>query len=205
MLTPAPANADNLTVAAIVLAAGSSQRLGQPKQLLPFRGATLLDATLDRVRSFGFAQTIVAVGGAAPEVQATVDFSGCTVVDSLRHTEGCSSSIVASLDALADDVDGFLLFLGDQPGVVASTVEALLATAATTQIAVVGYRDGSGHPFWFSRSMFGELHELHGDKAVWKLLESGRFETAAAVVDADVPLDVDTWDDYERLLAEDGS
>ena len=53
--------------------------------------------------------------------------------------------------------------------------------------------------------MFGELHELHGDKAVWKLLESGRFETAAAVVDADVPLDVDTWDDYERLLAEDGS
>ncbi|MCY3851300.1 MAG: hypothetical protein OXF75_10945 [Acidimicrobiaceae bacterium] len=43
---------------------------------------------------------------AAPEVRATVDFSGCTVVDSLHHTEGCPSSIVASLDALADDVDG---------------------------------------------------------------------------------------------------
>ena len=203
MSTPRPVNAGNLTVAAIVLAAGSSRRLGQPKQLLPFRGATLLDATLDRVRSFGLTQTIVAVGGAASEVRATVDLSGCTVVDSLHHTEGCSSSIVASLDALTDDVDGFLLFLGDQPGVVGSTVEALLATAARTQIAVVDYRDGSGHPFWFSRSMFGALHELHGDKAVWKLLESGRFETAVAAVDTDVPFDVDTWDDYQRLLAAD--
>ncbi len=205
MTAPRPVNTGELAVAAIVLAAGSSRRLGQPKQLLPFRGETLLDATLDRVRSFGLAQTIVAVGGAAPEVRATVDFGGCTVVDSESHTEGCSSSIVASLDALSDDVDGFLLFLGDQPGVVASTVEALLLTAATAQIAVVDYRDGSGHPFWFSRSMFDVLHELHGDKAVWKLLESGRFETAVAAVDTDVPLDVDTWDDYQRLLAADES
>ena len=51
--------------------------------------------------------------------------------------------------------------------------------------------------------MFGALSELHGDKAVWKLLESGRFETASVEVDSDVPLDVDTWDDYERLLAAD--
>ncbi len=205
MTAPRPVNTGELAVAAIVLAAGSSRRLGQPKQLLAFRGETLLDATLNRVRSFGLAQTIVAVGGAAPEVRATVDLDGCTVVDSESHTEGCSSSIGASLDALSDDVDGFLLFLGDQPGVVASTVEALLLTAATAQIAVVGYRDGRGHPFWFSRSMFDVLHELHGDKAAWKLLESGRFETAMAAVDTDVPLDVDTWDDYQRLLAADES
>lgn len=199
MSTLSPVDAGDLTVAAIVLAAGSSRRLGQPKQLLPFRGATLLDATLDRVRSFGLAQTIVAVGGAASEVRATVNLDGCTVVDSLRYTEGCSSSIVASLDALTDDVDGILLFLGDQPGIAASTVEALLATAPATQIAVVGYRDGPGHPFWFSRSTFGALEGLHGDKAVWKLLESGQFETTTAVVDADSPLDVDNWDDYQRL------
>ncbi len=190
-----------LRAAAVVLAAGSSRRLGQPKQLLPFRGATLLDATLDRVRSFGFEQTIVALGGAAPEVREAVDLDGCTVVDSVHHTEGCSSSIVASLDAIDAAVDGFLLFLGDQPDVAATTVEQLLEVAATTQIAVVDYRDGSGHPFWFARSMFGALGGLHGDKAVWKLLESGRFETAAATVDATVPLDVDTWDDYEALLA----
>jgi len=196
-----PVRTGDLRVAAVVLAAGSSRRLGQPKQLLPFRGATLLDATLARVRSFELAQTIVAVGGAAPEVRNTVDLRACTVVDSVHHTQGCSSSIVASLGALAGDVDGFLLFLGDQPDVAASTVDTLLGAAATSQIAVVDYRDGSGHPFWFARSMFGALGDLHGDKAVWKLLESGRFETASVQVDADVPLDVDTWDDYQRLLA----
>jgi len=49
--------------------------------------------------------------------------------------------------------------------------------------------------------VFGPLSQLHGDKAVWKLLESGQFESAHASVDAPVPLDVDTWEDYERLLA----
>jgi molybdenum cofactor cytidylyltransferase len=192
---------NGLRVGAVVLAAGSSRRLGRPKQLLPFRGGTLLDATLARVRSFALAPTIVALGGAAPEVRTTVDLSGCTVVDSVHHTEGCSSSIVASLAALPEDLDGFLLFLGDQPDVRASTVDQLLGVAAETEIAVVDYTDGSGHPFWFARSMFDALGELHGDKAVWKLLESGRFDTAAARVDSPVPLDVDTWEDYQRLLA----
>jgi len=190
----------DLRVAAVVLAAGSSRRLGEPKQLLPFRGATLLDATLDRVRSFGLSQTIVALGGAAPEVRETVDLTGCCVVDSAHHTEGCSSSIVAALAAIDAAADGFLLFLGDQPDVGSSTVEALL-TATATEIAVVGYRNGAGHPFWFARSVFDALRGLHGDKAVWKLLESGLFESATVAVDADVPLDVDTRDDYDRLLA----
>ena len=190
-----------LNVAALVLAAGSSRRLGQPKQLLPFRGATLLDAAIATVRGFGFHQTLVTVGGAAPEVQETVDLSAVQVVDSLHHTDGCSSSIVSALAAIDPGVDGFLLFLGDQPDVPRAAVDALLDVAATgAEIAVVDYDDGTGHPFWFARSVFGPLGDLHGDKAVWKLLESGRFDTAHVRIDAPVPLDVDTWDDYERLL-----
>lgn len=189
-------------VAALLLAAGSSRRLGRPKQLLPFRGATLLDATIETVTGFGLAQTLVTLGGAAPEVRETVELSDVDVVDSLHHSDGCSSSIVSALGAIDPSVDGFLLFLGDQPGVPTAAVEALLRTAASgAEIAVVDYNDGTGHPFWFARSMFGPLGNLHGDKAVWKLLESGRFETAHVRVDADIPLDVDTWDDYERLLA----
>ena len=68
-------------------------------------------------------------------------------------------------------------------------------------MAVVRYRNGRGHPFWFSAELFGELALLHGDKAVWKLLESGRWPVTEVEVDADVPLDVDTEDDYRRLLA----
>jgi len=93
------------------------------------------------------------------------------------------------------------LFLGDQPEVPQAAVDALIAAAATSEIAVVDYANGTGHPFWFARSVFGPLGDLHGDKAVWKLLESGRFDTMHATIDVDVPLDVDTWEDYERLLA----
>jgi len=82
-----------------------------------------------------------------------------------------------------------------------AAVDALTEVAADTEIAVVDYRNGTGHPFWFSRSVFGALGNLHGDKAVWKLLESGEFTAAHATVDADVPLDVDTWEDYEALVA----
>lgn len=189
-------------VAALVLAAGSSRRLGQPKQLLPFRGATLLDATISTVCDFGLSQTLVTIGGAAPEVQDTVDLSAVQIVESLHHTDGCSSSIVSALDAIDPTVSGFMLFLGDQPDVSQAAVDALLEVAATgVEIAVVDYNDGIGHPFWFARSVFGPLTDLHGDKAVWKLLESGRFDTAHVRVDAPVPLDVDTWDDYEALLA----
>jgi len=192
----------SLRATALVIAAGSSRRLGQPKQLLEFRGATLLDATIANVLGFDFAQTIVTIGGAAPGVSETVDLSGVDVVDSLHHTVGCSSSIVSALPAIDPESEGFFLFLGDQPDVPRRSIDALtVAAIAGAEIAVVDYRDGTGHPFWLSRSMFDVLGELHGDKAVWKLLESGRFRTAHVDVDAEVPLDVDTWDDYERLLA----
>ncbi len=189
-------------VTALVLAAGSSRRLGRPKQLLSYRGSTLLGVTLDGVRALDFPQTIVALGGAAPEVRDAVDLDGVTVVDSVHHTEGCSSSIVSALSVIEESAEGFLLFLGDQPHIASHAVDALLdAAAGGAEIAVVEYRDGAGHPFWLARSVFGALSELHGDKAVWKLLESGRFRTDRVRVDADAPLDVDTWEDYQRLLA----
>ena len=77
--------------------------------------------------------------------------------------------------------------------------------AAGAEIAVLRYRNADGHPFWLSRAMFTALGDLHGDKAVWKLLESGLFRAEYATVDEDVPLDVDTWEDYERLLASSGN
>ena len=196
------------TVTGLVVAAGSSRRLGQPKQLLPFAGATLLDATLDMARRSMFDQRLVTTGGAANDVRESVDLSGFDVVDSMHHTKGCSSSIVSALGRVTPDTDGIVMLLGDQPGVDPTVVAALieLATAGHefAPLAVCRYRDGIGHPFWFGRAVFDELAFLHGDKAVWKLIESGRFDVAELVVDTDVPLDVDTWEDYERLLESTG-
>lgn len=189
----------------LVLAAGQSSRLGQPKQLLEYRGRTLLDASLDVARACGFDQLLVALGGAGDEVRATVDLEGCTVVDNVRYTSGCSSSIVAALDEVDDRSQAVVLMLGDQPGVEPSVVAELrrACEADVGSLGICRYDDGRGHPFWFARSMFDALRDLHGDKAVWKLLESGRWPVTEVSVPGSVPLDVDTWDDYRALIGQD--
>ena len=191
-------------ISGLVLAAGRSTRLGRPKQLLEYRGGPLLDSTLDVARACGFGELIVALGGAGDDVKESVDLAGCTVVDNVHHTTGCSSSIVAALDHVDPRADGLMLLLGDQPGIDPSTIDAVRETVGAAPdvppVAVCRYDDGRGHPFWFSRAMFAELRGLHGDKAVWKLLESGRWPVVDVPVSGKVPLDVDTWDDYEHLL-----
>lgn len=194
-------------VAGLLLAAGSSRRLGQPKQLLPYRGRTLLGVTLDVARAAPFAQRLVTVGGAADEVRQTVDFADFDIVDSVHFTNGCSSSIVSALDMVSPDVSGIVLMLGDQPGVTIEAIELLVASATSAgsvaPLAVCDYHEGIGHPFWFGRQVFEDLEQLRGDKAVWKLLESGTYPVTKVPIDQAIPLDVDTWEDYEALLAHD--
>jgi molybdenum cofactor cytidylyltransferase len=186
----------------IVLAAGGSRRLGQPKQLLPYRGRTLLDHVLDTARAAGLDQLICAVGGAAAEVREHVDLGGVEVVENPGYGEGCSSSIAAALGAVDRRAGVLVLLLGDQPGVRPSSVAALLAGRGDAALAVCRYDDGRGHPFAFGRAAFGELAGLHGDKAVWKLLERAGDAVAEVRVSGRVPRDVDTWQDYEAVLRE---
>lgn len=192
-------------VVGLVLAAGSSRRLGQPKQLLAYKGRTLLDATLDVARSANFSQHLVTVGGASQAVRDTVDFTGFDVVDSLHFTDGCSSSIVSALASIPATAAGLVLLLGDQPEVASSAIDALIAAGTQGHpLAVCRYENGIGHPFWFGRAVFEDLQHLHGDKAVWKLIESGTYPVHEVAIAGAIPLDVDTWEDYECLLAQNG-
>lgn len=184
-----------------MLAAGGSSRLGRPKQLLPYRGATLLDSALETARACGFDQLLVTLGGAAAEVRGAVDLSGAEVVVNAEYGSGCSSSIAAATGALDPRCDVLVLLLGDQPGVSPATVAALLRGRGDAPLAVCRYDDGRGHPFAFARPTFGELARLHGDKAVWKLLERRADGVCEVPVPGRVPRDVDTWDDYEAVLA----
>lgn len=202
--------------AGLILAAGASRRLGRPKQLLPYGGGVLLDAVLATARDCGFGQTILALGAAAAEVQNTVDTGGCDVVVNPDFGEGCSSSIATGLAVLRPDTDAVVLLLGDQPGVRAATVRALLNALSAARdphgperaggrpwpgIAVCRYDDGLGHPVAFSRGFLPALSALHGDKAVWKLLEQHADDVVELAVPGPVPLDVDTEEDYRRILA----
>ena len=189
-----------LPVTGVVLAAGSSRRLGTPKQLLPYRDTTLLGATLGVARGAGFDQLIVTLGGAAQAVRDAVPLDGADVVGVNDFGTGCSASLRAALDQVDPRAAGVVLMLGDQPRVQPGTLRRMITIGPATEIMVCHYDDGIGHPFWLGRSVFGELRQLHGDKGVWKLVESGRHEVHELAVDGPIPLDVDTWDDYRRLV-----
>ncbi|MEA2443919.1 MAG: molybdenum cofactor cytidylyltransferase [Thermoleophilales bacterium] len=188
-------------VAGLVLAAGGSTRLGRPKQLLPYRGTTLLGHVVATARACAFDQLVVALGGAADDVRAAVDLSGVDVVVNESFGEGCSSSIAAALPALDPRAGVLVLMLGDQPGVAPGAVRALVDGRDDAPLAACRYDDGLGHPFAFARSVFGDLAALHGDKGVWKLLDRRAGDVGEVVVPGSVPLDVDTWDDYQAVLA----
>lgn len=188
-------------VAGLVLAAGGSRRLGRPKQLLPFGEATLLDHTVTTARACAFDQLVVAIGGEADEVRARVNLSGADVVVNPGFGAGCSSSIAVAMDALDPAATVLVLLLGDQPGVVAATVRALLDERGDAPLAVCRYDDGRGHPFAFGREVFDDLRGLHGDKAVWRMLEQRADDVAEVRVGGPVPPDVDTWEDYDAVVA----
>ena len=189
-------------VTGLVLAAGGSRRLRTPKQLLPFGSGTLLDHTLGTARDCGFDQLIVALGGSSADVRSRVDLSGAEVVENPDYGEGCSSSIAAGLGALDERCDVLVLMLGDQPGVAPETVRSLIAGRGEgTGLAICLYDDGRGHPIAFGRQAFGDLRKLHGDKAVWKLLDRAGDDVVEVPIPGPIPRDVDTREDYEAVLA----
>jgi molybdenum cofactor cytidylyltransferase len=191
-------------VTGLVLAAGGSRRMGRPKQLLPFGGATLLDHTVGTARACEFDQLIVALGGDAQKVRARVDLTGTQVVINTAFGAGCSSSIAVAMQALDPAATTLVLMLGDQPGVTPGVVRVLLAARGDAPIAVCRYDDGRGHPFAFDHAAFGELGSLHGDKAVWRMLDERADEVEEVPVAGRVPPDVDTWADYEAVVAASG-
>lgn len=193
--------ADAPFVTGLVLGAGGSSRLGRPKQLLPYGDETLLGHTLATARACDFDQLVVPIGGAAAEVQERVDLSGAEVVVNYAYGSGCSSSIAAALDAVDPRCEVLVLMLGDQPGVTPATVRALLDGRGDAPLAVCRYDDGRGHPLAFDRSVFGALAHLHGDKGVWRLLDERAADVAEVRIPGPIPLDVDTPEDYQAVLA----
>jgi molybdenum cofactor cytidylyltransferase len=188
-------------VCGLVLAAGGSKRLGQPKQLLPFgAGGTLLDHVLGVARACPeLDQRLCVLGGGSAEVRERVDLSSFDVVLNEAFGEGCSSSIAAAMSAVDERADVLVLMLGDQPGVTPGAVRELLAGRGDAPLAACGYDDGRGHPLAFARSVFAELAELHGDKGVWKLLDRRASEVVDIPISGSIPRDVDTWEDYDAV------
>lgn len=190
-----------MPVTGLVLAAGGSERLGEPKQLLPYGDTTLLGHALATARACAFDQIVCVLGGGSDAIRDAVDLRGVDVVENDNFGTGCSSSIAVALGAVDPRTEVLALLLADQPGVTPATVAALLAGRGDAPLAACAYDDGRGHPLAFARSTFAELGALHGDKGVWKLLDRRVADVVDVPVGGRIPLDVDTWEDYRAVCA----
>ena len=187
----------------VVLGAGKSTRFGAPKQLLPFGETTLLGQAVRNANASVLDRVVVVLGRASEELRATVDFGRAGVVENTAYGAGCASSLLAGLDAAGDDCGAIALLLGDQPGVRAEFIDHVVATWQQNRpwAAVTSYLGGLGHPFVFAREAFGDLRSLHGDKAVWKLIEAHPERVSRVEIEAPLPPDVDNPEDYDLALA----
>ncbi len=191
------------SVAAIVLAAGSSSRLGQPKQLLPVDGQPLLARTLDAVRFSSLEPRIVVLGGAEDAIRASVRLAGFDIVSNPDFEQGQATSLVAGIRALPEDVDGAIVLLGDQPLVEPWLLDKLVKAFVPGRHAAVRprYADGPGNPVLLARELFPDLLDPQGDVGARDVLQAHRERIATV----DHPIrnahrDVDTLDDYAAFM-----
>lgn len=185
----------------IVLGAGSSRRLGRPKQTLSFGGRTLLAHVVRDVEGSSLDRVVVVLGGAAVAAESSLELRRAEVVYNEGYGSGCASSLLAGLDA-AGATDAIVMLLGDMPGVTPRIIDTVTAawTRDPTWAAVTAYNDRLGHPFVFSRDAFDTLRGLHGDKAVWKIVDGEPESRVARIaVPEPCPRDVDTWEDYDSV------
>jgi molybdenum cofactor cytidylyltransferase len=188
-------------ISGLVLGAGASSRFGRPKQLLPFKGATLLGWVIDQAgRATGLDEVIVVLGRAADEIREKVDFVNAKVVENPVFREGCASSYRAGIEALDPRSDAIMIILGDQPGVDPETITQVAEEwrRGDGQIALASYRGRKGHPMLFARPLFEQLVGLHGDKAAWKLVDANPGLVRIIPLDREFPDDIDTPEDLRE-------
>jgi molybdenum cofactor cytidylyltransferase len=189
-------------ISGLVLGAGASQRFGLPKQLMPFRGTTMLGWVVDQARrAENLDEVVVLLGRAADQVREQVDFGAARVVENPIFGEGCSSSYRAGIGALSAESAAIMIVLGDLPGVTPEIIDRLAEAWREHEapIALCSYQGRKGHPMIFARSLFPQLVELHGDKAAWKLVDANAATVQEVHFDLPYPDDINTPEDFERL------
>ena len=223
--SPLPTPRPRSGLIGVVLGAGKSSRFGTPKQLLPFGDTTLLGQVVRNANGSALDRVVAVLGRASGELRASVDFGRAEVVENTAYGTGCASSLLTGLDAAGEDCEAIALLLGDQPGVRPEFIDHVVATWRQKRpwAAVTAYKPSPyspvraglepapyglapdslslGHPFVFAREAFGELRGLHGDKAVWKLIEAHPERVSRVRLEAALPPDVDTPEDYDLALA----
>lgn len=197
-------------IAAVILAAGESSRLGRPKQLVVLGGRSLIRRAVEAARGAGCSPIVVVLGAYADEVRAEIEPLAPRTVVNASWREGMGGSVrtgIAELVDASDPVDAVVLTGCDQPCLSSAVLRRLIEAyrdrrdRARTMVAST-YAGTRGTPALFSRAEFDRLLELEGDRGARDLLR----ETAGGVVDVSWPdgaRDIDAEDDLSGLACED--
>lgn len=190
------------SIAAVILAAGVSSRMGEPKQLLRLGGKTLLEQVLDTARSAALDEIVVVLGAAAENIRQQVDLSKIKVVINSSYQQGMGTSLGAGLATLDPAINAAVILLGDQPFVRPATLDRICEEyrRSHAQIVIPLYNGFRGNPVLLDRSVFSEVMALSGDvgcRAIFGNHVEGIVKLP--VDDVGILLDIDSKADFDKL------
>ena len=187
------------TVAAILLAAGRSSRMGAFKPLLPFGDKTVIECCIEYLRQAGVETIVVVLGHRADEVRNRV--TGVRFSLNPDPDSEMGASIAAGVRELSDDAEATLIALVDHPAVPAAIVEALVEEwGKGARIVIPTWQGRGGHPVLVDLSFKPELLNLSANGGLRAFFDSHRDAVRRLPVDSPfIARDMDTWDDYSAL------
>ena len=187
------------------MAAGSSSRLGRPKQLLPWGRRSLVRHVLDQIIGIDIQPILVVTGASADAVKAELP-AEVTAIENSRWQEGLGSSIAAGLAAMVElepDVSGVVIVLADQPMITHSHLRLLISSLSVEKsfprpIVATSYNSGPGVPALFPSETFDLLYGLKGEGGAKDILRNRSSHVHCVKPDFD-PTDIDTQEDFRQL------
>ncbi len=193
----------NNKIGVVILAAGSSSRLGYPKQLVEFQGKPMLQHILDVAGSFEFDTELLVLGANSEQIKEKIEPKKYEILFNENWQEGMASSIRAGLERsleMEKDLEHLFILLSDQPFVSKERIEALIKEqlAANSEATFSEYDGDVGVPAIFSSSVFPFLKELKGDHGAKKLIYTKKMQFRTVKFEKG-NFDVDTKEDVELL------
>lgn len=188
----------------IILAAGASTRLGQPKQLLKYNDTNFIQHAIDEALAAGPQKVLVVLGSEAEKISEQLNKRQANVLYNKNWEEGIASSIREGLQQsllISANVDAVLLMVCDQPYVNAALLKNIVNQHMESGKPIVAsqYKDTLGTPVLFHKSLFPDLLKLKGDTGAKKILMDNK-EQVQAVRFPLGDIDIDNMADYEMLL-----